>query len=284
LSAYRYQLQDSKSDIGIRNVSSTCSNTAEFADLINRVTRRLMKRGSWWGLEQVVKLCVYGCDIVWPRYVATVLGLRTCAGQMDIRNNWYKILGPTCHVNDWYSNLQMFDVGTAPTFSAISGNTGKLLRYHIVNVNDYGKTITFYGKQYGGQLLQETLSDGSVVDGLTLVASSPINQTTVLVTQINQVTRQATVGPAYVYEYDPATTLLRMLAAYEPNETNPQYRRSRIQNFTALPANTDSNGVRSNTVEALVKLEYFPVVNDRDFLLIDDFDSLALGNQALKFD
>ena len=284
MSAYRFQLSDARADIGVRNVAGKCVNTDEFSDLVNRVTRRLMKRGSWWGLEQVVKLCVYGCDIVWPKYVSTVLGIRTCAGQMDIRNGWYAILGPTCRYDQWSSNLTMFDNGTAPCFNEISGNTGKLLRYHTVKQQDIGKTITFYGKQYGGQPLQELDANGDWQMGLTLTAAAPIAQTTVLATKITQVVRQATQGMCYLYEYDPATALLRTLAVYEPNETNPQYRRSTVRNLGNIPMHVDTNNVKSWTLEALCKLEYFPAVNDRDFLLIDDFDALAQGMQALRLE
>lgn len=303
MSAYRKQLSDARANTGIRNIAGKCASSDEFADLINRVTERLMKRGSWWGTEVMVRLCTFGCEIVWPKYVATVRGIRTCAGQVDLRNGWYSILGPADCSGDWggadsgsgawggfgygaYGNVNAtaFDNDTSPVQNQISSNTGKLLRYAIVKPQDYGKTITFYGKQYGGQPLQELDSSGNWQMGLTLTAASPIAQTTVLVTRIDQVVREATQGMAYLYEYDSATTLLRTLAVYEPNETNPQYRKSTIQNLGALPYNTDANGVKSWTVEAMVKLEYFPVVNDRDFLLIDDFEAIKLGIEALQFE
>lgn len=292
MSAYRSQLQDARNDIGIKNVAGKCANSAEFSDLINRVTRRLLKRGAWWGSEVVVKLCVYGCDIVWPRYVGTVMGIRTCCGgQMEIKNNWYSILGPHHgHSIGWHSDLHMTDNGTAPCYSEISGNTGKFIRYHIVKNEDVGKTITFFGKQYGAQPLQE-LVNGVWQMGQTLIAVPPVappavsyTQTTTLVTKIEEVTRQATQGMTYLYEVDPTTGLLRDLAVYEPNETNPQYRRSTIHGINALPSYTDSYGRKVRTIEALVKLEFVPVVNDRDFLLVDDFDALAMGIKALRLE
>ncbi len=301
MSAYRRQLADARADIGIRNVSGACADSAEFVYQVNSVTESLMKRGAWWGSEVVMRICIFGCEIVWPNYVGTVMGIRTCGGQIDVRNGWYAIMGPSWCYNNWggtewgYANWNgtgyggpinatAFDSNTSPVQSQITGNTGKLLQYSIVKPQDYGKTITIFGKQYGGQPLQELDANGDWINGLTITAAYPVAQTTVLVTKIDQVTREATQGMTYLLEYDPATGLRRMLSAYAPNETNPQYRKSTIRNWTALPFETDSNGNRMNTIEAMVKLEFIPVVNDRDFLLIDDFQALKSGIQAYKLD
>lgn len=300
MSAYRLQLSDARNATEIKNIAGKCSNSEQFANLVNVVTRRLLKRGAWWGTEVVVRLCIFGCEIVWPNFVGTVKGVRTCSGPMNLRNNSYAIMGPVERCYDWGAsnwpagtgygyggnvNAVGFDSDTACTGNAISGNTGKFLRYHIVNAEDIGKTITFYGKQYGGQPLQEQIS-GVTEMGLTLTAVAGANdaQTTQLVTKLDQITRERTVGMTYLYEFDSATSLLRTLSIFQPNETNPQYRKTTIQNFGAIPYYQDANGVKSWNLEALVKLEYIPAELDRDFLLIDDFDALKLGIQALQFE
>jgi hypothetical protein len=162
----------------------------------------------------------------------------------------------------------------------VSGNTGKFIRYHVVKAEDYGKTITIYGKQYGGQPLQQ-LVNGVTENGLTITATNPMAQTTTLVTKIDSVVRQATVGMTYLYEYDPATTKLRMLAIYEPSETNPRYRRMAIPNAGNC-CRADENGERRWQIEALVKLQFIPVVAEGDFLLISNFDALAMAIQSIK--
>lgn len=301
MSAYRLQLSDARNATEIKNIAGKCSNSEQFANLVNVVTRRLLKRGAWWGTDAVVRLCAFSCEIVWPNFVGTILGVRTCAGQMNLKNNWYAIMGPSTCYADWGGsnwgamgsgygyggNVKAvgFDSGTSCTQNAITGNTGKFLRYHIVNSEDVGKTITFYGKQYGAQPLQEKVN-GVTEMGLTLTAVAGPNdaQTSVLVTQLGQITRERTVGMTYLYEFDPATGLLRMLSVFQPNETNPQYRKTTIQNFGTIPFSEDANGVKSWNIEALVKLEYVPAANDRDFLLIDDLDALKLGIQALQFE
>lgn len=287
MGAYKLQLQDARNSIAIRNVAGKCSDTTEFADLVNRAISKLIKRGAWFGTEVLARFCVYGCRVVWPRYVSTVLGARFCKfGEIEIKNNWYSILSwPMCNGSNWGrggDTLIMSDGGLVPTFNEITGNTGKFLRYHVVKANDYNRNITFFGKKYGGQPLQEEI-DGVWQNGLTLTSANPIAQTTTLVTSLTQVVREPTEGMTYLYQYDPTTTDLIMLAQYEPSETNPQYRSSIINGIRAIPGNTDNNGRCVRQIEALVKLEYIPATKDRDFLIIDDFEALALAIQSIKF-
>lgn len=296
--AYTLQLINARNDIGIQNIAGVCNNGTAFADYVNRATRRLMKRGAWFGAECLMRLCTTSCDVVFPRHVGTVLGLRLCrSGQVQIRNSWWEIVQPGCggwqsYGNGWgYGGVYgggywggssyAIDTNTVPIFNQVSGNTGKLIRYHVIKAQDYGKTITIYGKQYGGQPLQTEVS-GAWVNGVTITAATPIAQTTVLVTKIDSVVREATEGPAWLYEYDPATTKLRMLAAYETSETNPSYRHMKIPALSCAGCQVDENGQTIYQFEALVKLQYIPVVNDDDFLLLDNLDALALGIQALK--
>lgn len=295
--AYTLQLVDARNDLGIRNIAGVCNNSTQFADYVNRATRRLMKRGAWFGAECLLRLCTTGCDCVFPRHVGTVLGLRLCrSGQMQIRNSWWEIVAPGCggwsnggsgwgyggvYGGGYWGGSYAIDMNNVPIFNQVSGNTGKLIRYHTVSAQDLGKTITLFGKKYGGQPLQEQV-DGVTQNGLTIVAATPTAQTTTLVTKIDSVVREATVSPAWLYEYDTATAKLRMLASYEPGETNPSYRHMKIPALSGAGCSVDENGQRTYQFEALVKLAYIPVVSDNDFLLLDNLDALALGISALK--
>lgn len=285
MSAYRLQLSDARNSNAIRNVAGKCADTDAFADLVNRATAKLIKRGAWFGTEILARFCVYGCRVVWPRYVSTFLGARFCNyGEVEVKNNWYSILSwPHCNGSNWRGgNIVFSDGGLVPTFDEITGNTGKFLRYHVVKANDYNKNITFFGKKYGNQPLQEEI-DGVWQNGLTLTSANPVAQTTTLVTKLTNVVREPTEGMTYLYQYDPTTTDLMMIAQYEPNETNPQYRSSIINGIKSIPGHTDEHGRCVRQIEALVKLEFIPATNDRDFLIIDDFEALALAIQSIKF-
>lgn len=244
-----------------------------------------MRRGGWDGTEVLVNVCVYDRCVVWPRYVETLLGARFCDGSSAlVQNHWYEIIGPRGCNDPFPCNVTIVDIGNSPTFRPVSGTTGKLIRYYVVKRNDVGKTITIFGTQFGGQPLQELDADGNWRDGLTLTAAAPFISTSVMVTHIDRVVRQATQGMSYLYEYDPTANTLRDIAAYEPSETNPLYRRSRIENFCNLNSCQDANGIRYVRIEALVKLAFIPVKNDWDFLAIDNTESLKFAIQGIRLE
>jgi len=299
MSAYQFTVADARAAKRIRDVARDCSTSADYVDKINSVTRMLMKRGNWWGTEVLMRMCIRGCKIVWPSYVGTVTGVRFCCfGQMQLANNWFSILGTMGGQGAYaagygaYSGIgfggwiapTMFDKDTSPVHTQITGNTGHYVRYNVVKSNDYGKTIRIYGTKFGGQPLQELDANGVWQMGITLTAANPFAQSTDLITRIDQVVREQTEGMSYLYEFDAVQNKQLQLAVYQPNESNPQYRVSQVSGFNQIRNGEDSNGQKIWTLDALVKLQYFPVTNDRDFLFIGDYDALSYGIQALNFD
>ncbi len=299
MSCYQYTVADARGWKRIQDVARDCSTSTDYVNKINSVTRMLMKRGNWWGVEILMRLCVHGCRIAWPKYVGTVTGLRFCCfGQLEIQNGWYGILGPMGSSGAYaagygaYSGIgfggwiapTLFDGNTSPVHTQITGNTGHFIRYSVVKANDYGKKIRIYGTKFGGQPLQELDANGVWQNGITLTAQNPFAQSTDLVTRIDQVVREKTEGMTYLYEFDGVQNKQLQLAVYEPNETNPQYRISNVTGFNQIRGNEDANGQKTWTVDAMVKLQYFPVENDRDFLYVGDEDALAFGIQSLNAD
>jgi len=298
--AYKNTLAELKAST-VRTIAGVCADSTQFVQMANEVQRRLLRRGNWYDTEWLTKICFTNGCVVWPRYVGTVLATRMCDGSLgEVKNRWYSILGGANSLArsysdstdySWFGDVVMMDNGTKPTYNAVSGTTGKLIRYYVKYQNDIGKKITLYGKQYGGQPLQELDANGNWVNGLTLTAVAPFATTTVLVTQIDSVVREATQGECRLYEYDSTSNLLRDLALYEPNETNPRYRSSLISDWCAVPGCLQTTTVDSvdyeqkvATIEALVKLEHFDLVNDNDFLLIDNLDAFKMGFQAVKLE
>lgn len=278
--AYTLQLRDIKRS-SIRNIAGVCVDTDEFVQIVNEVTRRLMRRGGWWQTEVLMRLCLQGCKIVWPKVVGTVLGLRfCCSGEVPIRNNHWAIWGYRSH--GWRGDAVVRDDGTRPCYNEIHDTTGKYIRANIVHIQDVGKTIRIFGFQFGNQPIEEQDSSGNWVPGLTLTLTQAGVQSTMLVTKITSVVKEETQGRVFLYEVDPTTSAVIDLAVYEANETNPAYRCSMIQNMNSLFARTDTYGRKIRQVEALVKLSFVPVVSDDDFCLLDNIEALKYGIQAFK--
>jgi hypothetical protein len=276
---FRFQLSDARNDLGIKSISGVCGSSAQLAQYVNEAQRRLMRRGNWYDTEWVVSFCVSGNIIAWPRWVGSVNGIRFGKGRPgQLFNNNYSFVGPHLRHSGFHCDTVIEDANMGPCANEVSGTAGKLIRYYVVNPADVGKTITLYGSQYGAQPLQ----DSTGAAGLSLTAANPYGASTTLVTRIDSVVRQATIGMAYLYEFDPTANTLRDLAAFEPGETNPRIRRSIIHNKPYNRDQADANGICWTTMEALIKLEFIPVVNDRDFLMIDNLDAIKFMIQAIK--
>ncbi|MGV1047657.1 MAG: hypothetical protein ACOYD4_03910 [Solirubrobacterales bacterium] len=283
--AYKTTLADAKAS-ELADISGACPNSARFVSLLNQAQRKLMRRGSWFGTEQKVKFCVYDGCLTLPAYVATLTGLRggDCADVARIFNHWYSQDMPWGNFN---GQVVPVESGMAPTFNTIANPLGSKLRYHVVKRADVGKTITIYGTAYGGQPLQE-LVDGVWRDGITITAAAPFGQSSVLVAPggagITSIVREATQGMSYLYEvFDEGAGTLRALGNYSPNETNPRYRQYQLENFCCEGGCEDVYGRHITALNAMVKLAWVPLINEWDFLLIDNFDALKLMIQSIKF-
>ncbi len=174
------------------------------------------------------------------------------------------------------------DDGTRPCYNEITSNTGKYITARIVHIADVGKKIRIFGTQFGDQPIEEQDSSGAWVPGLTLTLTQAGVQTTMLITKITSVVKDVTEGRVFLYQVDPSTAALFDLAVYEPQERNPAYRCSVIQNFNSVPYFTDGNGIRRRHVEALVKLEFTPMMTDDDFCPIDCIEALKFGVQSFR--
>jgi hypothetical protein len=325
MASYEKTLGDFRNDLSIKQISGVSSSSDQFVAYLNEVQQSLANRGGWFDLEQRITFKIRGTTLVWPSFVGTVLAVRFCGGLATMSNQWFSFLnnggsgawradygfGGSYGLNGfgngygaWYgggawlgdgsgtgkNGVVIEDDGTRPIYQPIANQQGMLIRYVVVNKNDYGKTITLFGKQYGGQPLQEQDPDvttPSTVNGLTLTAIKPYAQSPVFITHIESITREPTEGPAYLYGYDPVLNIQLDLGSYLPNETNPRWRASRIVNMPRRNP-TNSNGDCTNNgeecltnIEALIKCKLLPVMSDRDFLPISNVRAIKLGIQAV---
>ncbi len=282
---YTYTLEDAKLS-ALKNIAGVCADSDQFIEYVNEAQRRLMRRGSWFEADQVVKLCIYNGCITWPRFVGTVEGVRfSCLGDVQMRNNWFAIIGPKPCGWNGSALVTIRDAGTGPTYNDITGEDGKLIQANIQHRTDIGKTIKIFGIDAETNLPVQEKVNGAWVDGVTLTLGITPVRTTRTFRRITSVIKDRTEGFVFLYEYDPNTTLLRDLAMYEPSETNPRYRKSKISNFCSIPSQCQqSDGVTQRSIEALVKLQFIPVVTDSDWLFVDNLDALKFMIQCIRLE
>lgn len=70
------------------------------------------------------------------------------------------------------------------------------------------------------------------------------------------------------------------MAHYEPSETEPMYRHTRIQGLPTTCSNTDC----SRMIQFLAKLQFVPVVAESDPVQIDNLAALKLMIRAVRLE
>jgi len=213
-----------------------------------------------------------------------VMALNRCNHSIPPRNHWYgfdSVLPDDVHAHNrncnggCWGDTAAVDGGVTSVFNQIPCLNDRYVRFYPSQPTDVGKTITIFGIDTNGQIIREQRADGTFQDGVVLTLALPYVQTTFLVRRVDRVIKQVTNGPVRGYQFDGHT--LYDLAVYDAAETVPEYRQSRIQG-----ACTPSGCNGMSQLTALVKLQFIPVVNDDDLVLIDNLDALAIGMQSLK--
>lgn len=274
-----------KTSIELANVSGVCGSSDAFRSYLNKAVRMLMTRGNFWGTVQLMRFCVYNECLTWPRQVGTILAVNTCGQPVNVWNNWFQfahiggmrdissagfsIDGCNCR-----GDLNMENQGTTPVYFQVPcGNEFYVRSYPSVRA-DIGKKVTIFGIDSNGQVVQTKNSDGVWRDGETIVNALPFVSTTKRYREITRVVRDKTSAPGRLYYYDPDNDVLRDCAVYDPTDMAPDFRFTKIPGLLRSRSVTCANGARQ--VSALVKLQFIPVENDNDLVLISNLD--ALGN------
>lgn len=271
---------EAKDSQELADVSAVCSDTTQFRSYLNQATRKLMRRGNWFGTVQKVRVCIYNNCITWPRFVGTTLATNFCGKQSRGGNFWYDFLpmggenwkgilsdyrSGRCHGNLVHENS-----GLSPVFNNIPCGQLFYVRAYPAYKQDAGKTITIFGVDNNGQTIMTKRSDGTYQEGVVLTLAVPFAVTPTTLQKIDRVLKDATMGPVRLYLYDSINDALVDCAKYDPNETNPQYL------FSQIKGRRPMNCTYCTSVEALVKLQFVEVVNDTDLVLIDNLDALQL--------
>lgn len=244
-----------------------CPDDARLVQLVNEAQERLLNRGSWWGTVARTMIVVSNGCITWPRSVAVVLGVRSGSVRFRIHNGWYAITeyADPIEFNAPYHNLEDA-IGLYPVIQDLDSPC--VLRAVAVEVSDAGKTLQIQGYDENGRWIR-TQSGGNWIDGEVVTLDDEPVYTTHTFSSVTGVIKDQTVGNVLLYGWN-GSAETALLGDYEPGETVPQYRRSRIRGL---------NG--SVCAEALVKLAHVPVQADNDWLVLQNLSAFSLAIQSL---
>jgi hypothetical protein len=277
----------------LAEIAQTCTSSSDFLSLVNDATRILMKRGNFWGTVQKIRLCTYNGCITWPRYVGTVLATNLCRHPIPVWNNWFQFepLISTDFSRDGFSfncgslcigNVLTENDGVTPVFNQVPCGSSNVIRIFPSVRADIGKQVTLYGIDQNGQTMRSRNASGIWQEGVTVTLALPSVDTPAF-QSISRISKPVTQGVVRYFQVDAVNNVLLDLVSHDPTETNPMYRHSKIQGMrlpTACNTSSACNGLRQ--VDALVKLEFIPVVNDSDLVLIENLDALKSMVQSIR--
>lgn len=280
-----------------------CPDSDKVVSYGNEAQQRLLNRpndpvGSW----QRFCVCVNSSDrLVWPRQVRTIRSWWLCNQPGRFVSEFYESIGFSSGGVGLSSDTSgscggdtLIDQGAVCTFDNVQSSTALPKRIQAVasDTSDNGKTIMI---RYVDSNSQRVYTN---IDGVTQEGEQLTLSTAGVLTSAGAATGKASTGgiyhivkaitnyPVRLYEWDVAGAVqTRLLAVFEPSETNPIYR------YTKLPGLTNRTGCASNCDDSSVKpvvtitarLQHIPVIVDNDPYVIGNLPALADMVQAICY-
>lgn len=267
----------------IPQVLGMCSDSDKLVSYVNEAMQRLIVRGRWNGSFQRIRICSDSGCITLPRQIAAIHEMAVCGMPVSIRNQFWEFLMNGLGVQ-WDKSESscscpgpnFIDRGWFPTYADIIGT--KTLRLYASVLTDYGKRILVQGYDSNNQWVR-TLDSGVYIDGYYMTLADPFTDSEFTFTSITGIQKPETDGNVLLYEVNSSGDQ-RQLGVFEPDETVPHYRRYFMKNSGGLCDTSCCNN--TVTFTGIAKLEFIPVVNDTDYLFIDNIPALKEMCQAIR--
>lgn len=276
---------------GIAAVANVSPSDDRFLALLNLATQNLVQTGEmYYGSHQRIQFCVTDGCIVLPRQIASVESAAVCDHPIPIRNRFFEWLETgiglqgdgRCGSSSCGGN-QFIDRGLACAFADIIPDAKKIKVYADI-AESAGAKILLQGYDDSDQWITTETSPGSGVwiDGEYVAISTTPSTSTKFFSSLVAVQKPITNGPVRLYELNTVDSTQRAIAVYEPDETNPSYKKmflSGLNGSGCCGCEGDDEGTFQVTVMA--KLEFIPVRRDADWLLIGNFSALESEVQSI---
>ena len=282
----------------ISRVLGVCQSSDLVPRYLNEAQERLLNRETYpVGALVRYRICASGGCLTWPRQIRTIESFAVCKTPGVVRSAWFEFIGygsgNGLMDEDSQPGVTLVDRETACCFDDLVSSAASPRKIAVIAAHaaDIGKKITL--RYYDGNgnrvytAIDSVVQEGeqlTIVDpGAAFPANAAITANTVLSGSLYAVVKDVTQYPVYLYEVSTLPAITRMLAQYEPSETNPIYRRSQIpglENMASCAGDGDACAANKQ-VTALVKLQHIPVVVDNDPLVIGNLAALKLMVMAI---
>lgn len=257
---------------------------------VNQATQELMGVASetgWWGGwdKLVINMPCGESYITFPAEYSRLINIALCRWPIPVFNEFFEVLEAgiglqdTCHGKYGCGIQAAFERQSVPTAVDLTpGN--QYLRVYITDARDINKRIIFLGARDANGVGIYSTDIQHQIQGFPLVFNQPFTTSSFIVTSFTAIVKDETFGDVILKQVDATTGAEVQLSRYTPKQTNPVFRRYYIQGGCPRPSN-DTPPVRQ--VTAMARLEYRPVSEPSDLLLISNIPALKAKVEAIRF-
>lgn len=257
----------------IPNRLGVCATDPRVLQWANSAMERLITLGHWWGTCQRMLICATDGCITMPREVATLEAVAICNRPVPIHDFWFEFLengGGIRTTNSCWREANYR--GRFPTFNSIIG-LNKKLNFVCDVPDDIGKQVLALGYDQNLNWIRTqqngVWSDGELIAYAQGAGTNSVN----LFSSVTDLQIPATMaGQSWLYEYDTTALTQRLIGHYQAGETRPAYGRYFFPSINSSVAAQSPCG--TIPIEAMAKLEFIPLVNDTDYLIIGNLPAL----------
>lgn len=278
-------------------------DTTRLVAVLNEAQERLLYEGKFHGTTGRFRFCAVDSCLTFPPQIATPEAISVCGQPTNIRTQWYEYLDGGFGMRTGQSDSNSVTGGCGSgsgscgsgvcgcmneaiyrgeycTFADIVG-TNKKVKLVCDLSSDVGKNVLLLGYDSNFNWVR-TNQGGVILDGelVTLAQGAGTISTTMFGSLTGVQFPTARDGQIWAYEYNTTTTVQRLIGQYQAFEINPSYSRYL---FPSISGGVTSEGTcRTTLVELIGKLNFFPVVNDSDYLVIPCIPALKEMCQAIN--
>lgn len=278
-----------------RDIGLCAEQRSEVAAQVNIAIEELIAdplapEEGWWGgyVHVVFQVPVVACNatLITPREIARIDVLDICQRPRFIRNGFYEYLKfgrgkqPRGCNSACVQTQQAFDRDLVPLLSPFPSTGPQTIRFFPSNNADIGKRIQIQGPDQNGKTVYSVDPiTGEAIIGEVVTLVAPFATAAFQYQNITGLAKDYTLGPVTVFAVD-ASGHSTQISAMEPNETTASYRQYFLNGLPAACCNTPQGVVQ---VDAQCKLDFIPVINDSDPLLIQSIPAIRRKCMALRW-
>lgn len=266
------------------------------AAYVNQATEQLLAdpmapEEGWFGsfVDAVFNVPVTNLQgtLITPREIARIDVLDICKRPRFIRNGFYEYLmfgngkqprgccSPGCG-----QVQQAFERDDAPLLAPFPATGPQMIRFFPSNNADVGKLVQLQGPDQNGKTVySDDPTTGEAIIGEQIALQIPFATAAFRYQNITGLMKDPTLGPVTVFAVD-ASGNQTQISTMAPDETAAAYRQYFLNGLPASCCNTPQGIVQ---VTAKCKLDFIPVINDSDYLLIQSIPALIEESMAIRW-